>query len=293
MRSTITDRIAEKQALVEQKKKNLLDQYPSLWATMIADWKKSDPVDAGWLIYSANYLFRTGGLRWAVDPLTLKKRLPGAPQMPLKRDLEGLQLVLLTHEHNDHLDVELIHELADLPIRWIIPRFVFDKIRSDVNIPEEKVTIPKVLQPITFQNMTILPFEGQHLITYANGLCKGVPEMGYLVEQGGKRWLFPGDTRVYDLSRFPKLGAVDALFAHLWLGHGCAVQEPYALLESFCSFCVGLQPKQVLLAHLEECGRKADDFYDETHVSLVKQVFSEKYPHVYCSSLHIGEKFLL
>jgi L-ascorbate metabolism protein UlaG (beta-lactamase superfamily) len=293
MRSTTTDRTTKKQELIEQKRGLLLDRFPSLWSAMIADWNSDDQADAGWLMYSANYLFRTRGVRWAVDPLNLRSRIQAALQVDARNDLEKLSLVILTHEHNDHLDLNLIRELKDLPIRWIVPRFLVEKIRSELQLSPEKIVIPKPLQPLTWQGLTILPFEGQHLITHADGTCKGVPEMGYLVEQAEKRWLFPGDTRVYDISRFPKLGPVDVLFAHLWLGHGSALREHNELLEPFCDFCASLQPKKVLITHLEEFGRKADDFFDEEHVQKVKEIFSSKYDDIACTSAYLGDKVLL
>lgn len=293
MKNTAADPVIEKQALIDQKRKLIIDRYPILWSEMIRDWKAENQEDAGWLMYSANYLFRTGGIRWALDPLTLKRRIAAAPQVDIREGLSELSVVLLSHEHNDHLDLELIRELKDLPIKWIVPQFMLEKVTKEGQLPASRIIVPELLQPIEVAGLKILPFEGQHFISYADGTRKGVPELGYLVEQSGKKLLFPGDTRIYDVSRFPKLGPVDVLFAHLWLGHGSALRDPKGLLEPFCKFCSDLLPKKVLITHLEEFGRKADDFFDESHVQKVKEVFSLQYSDIDCSSLHIGEKVLL
>ena len=50
-------------------------EYPALYKRVIDQWKLEGE-DAFWLIYSANYLFRCGGVRWAVDPVTLSSRIP-------------------------------------------------------------------------------------------------------------------------------------------------------------------------------------------------------------------------
>lgn len=71
-------------------------------------------------MYSANYLFRTANVRWAIDPLRLRQRLPGAPEMPAA-DLKDFTFVLLTHSHGDHLDLELMRQLQTFPILWVIP----------------------------------------------------------------------------------------------------------------------------------------------------------------------------
>ncbi|MHC1739807.1 MAG: MBL fold metallo-hydrolase [Anaerolineaceae bacterium] len=293
MTSTTTDRFTKKQAQIDQQIKQLIDSYPSLWNGMIADWKTNDPTDAGWLMYSANYLFRTTSVRWAVDPLSLHWRIPAAPQLNLKKDLQDLSFVLLTHDHKDHLDLELIRELRDYPIQWVVPAFMVEKILRETGLPTEKMIVPNVMQPLNFNGLTVTPFEGQHLLTFADGTSKGVPELGYLVECAGKRWLFPGDTRVYDVSRLPEFGKVDLLFAHLWLGHGAALQNFEQNLNVFCQFCADLQPDGVILTHLQEFGRDANDFFDEEHAKKIKRIFTEKYPSIHCSSLLMGEKVLL
>src|SRR5512140_3163064 len=73
--------------------------YPVLWKRMIREWKSPGPENRAWLMYSANYLFRTGDIRWAIDPLTLNHRLPSAPEVNASQDLQTLSFVLLTHRH--------------------------------------------------------------------------------------------------------------------------------------------------------------------------------------------------
>jgi hypothetical protein len=71
MKSTITDKYAEKQTQINLKRKEVINRYPPLWANMILDWNTQGLDDMVWLHYSANYLFRTGNIRWAIDPLSL------------------------------------------------------------------------------------------------------------------------------------------------------------------------------------------------------------------------------
>jgi L-ascorbate metabolism protein UlaG (beta-lactamase superfamily) len=244
-------------------------------------------------MYSANYLFRSKGVRWAVDPLSLHWRIPAALRVDLAADLADLKIILLTHDHKDHLDLELIKALKELPIQWVVPQFLVEKIHRETKLSMEKMIFPKLMHPLNLQGLTILPFEGQHLITNPDGTCKGVPELGYLVESAGRRWLFPGDTRVYDLSRFPKFGSVDILFAHLWLGHGTALMENVAMSETFCRFFADLKPKRIFITHLEEFGRDANDFFDEGHAQRVKQIFETGYAAIACETLMMGEKIVL
>ena len=55
----------------------------------------------------------------------------------LAQDLKALSFVLLTHQHADHLDLDLIRELKHLPIIWVIPESILD---VDTKI---KLTLPQ------------------------------------------------------------------------------------------------------------------------------------------------------
>ncbi|MCX6035958.1 MAG: hypothetical protein NTV38_13445, partial [Chloroflexi bacterium] len=109
------------------------------------------------------------------------------------------------------------------------------------------------------------------------------------VEMGGKRWLFPGDTRTYDPAGLPDLGPVDVLFAHLWLGRAVALQSHPPLLELFCRFCLAFQPRRVILTHLEEWGRQASDFWDIEHAKMAVSVLKKGSPFAANRSCLYGE----
>ena len=129
---------------------------------MIAEWNSPGTDDRAWLMYSANYLFRTGNVRWAMDPLRLTHRLPQAPDVNAAQDLKALSFVLLTHEHADHLDLGLIRELRHLPILWVIPEPTLELIQSQIDLPPKNVIVPKELEPIEIQGIKITPFTGLH-----------------------------------------------------------------------------------------------------------------------------------
>jgi hypothetical protein len=242
----------------------MVARYPAILDKLIAEWNSPDPEDRAWLLYSANYLFRTQGVRWAMDLLALNSRLPQAPVMDVACDLKDLDFVLLTHCHGDHLDLDLLRALRHLPIRWVIPEAILPLVQREIGLPAKQILVPKAQQTIELHGLRITPFDGLHRKAapdYPDGQS-GVPATGYLVEMGGKRWLLPGDTRTYDPAGLPDLGPVDVLFAHLWLGRGVALQPHLPLLELFCRFCLALQPQCVILAHLEEWGRQVSDLWD-------------------------------
>jgi L-ascorbate metabolism protein UlaG (beta-lactamase superfamily) len=265
------DQFSKKQAQISQHREEASARYPMLWSKMIAEWIQPGSDDRAWLMYSANYLFRTNNIRWAMDPLRLIHRLPQAPDVNIAQDLKALSFVLLTHEHADHLDLGLIDKLRHLPILWVIPEPTLALIQNQIDLPRRYVTVPRDLEPIEFQGIKITPFDGLHWenqeyqVNENASSLQGVPATGYLVEFQNKRWLFPGDTRTYDVGQLPSFGPIDGLFAHLWLGRGCALMDEPPMLDTFCRFYRDLQPSRIILTHLNEFGRDADDFWDEAY----------------------------
>jgi hypothetical protein len=215
--------------------------------------------------------------------------------MDIANDLQALSFVLLTHRHTDHLDLDLLYQLKDLPIRWVVPEAILPLVVTRGGIPEEKIIISRALQPLEMDGITITPFDGLHWeylpkSVHSAGKTRGVPATAYLVEYGDKRWLFPGDTRTYDAGRLPSFGQVDGLFAHLWLGRQAALLETPPLLDAFCTFCLDLTPRRVIVTHLEELGREADEFWGGRHYERVAKRFEEISPGLLVECAYLGER---
>jgi L-ascorbate metabolism protein UlaG (beta-lactamase superfamily) len=215
--------------------------------------------------------------------------------MDVARDLKDLDFVLLTHRHEDHLDFGLLRALRHLPVWWVIPEAILPLVKRQARLPAKQILVPNPLQPIDLHGLRITPFEGLHwedVPDYPDGR-RGVPATGYLVEQSGKRWLFPGDTRKYDPARLPHFGPVDILFAHLWLGREAALQPHPTLLELFCRFCLALQPRRVILTHLEEWGREVSDFWDLEHAEQAVSVLKKYAPFLPIEIARTGDEISL
>lgn len=262
------------QQRINQRRGEIITRYLALWARMIDEWRTASHEDQAWLMYSANYLLRTAGVPWAIDPFTLQSRLPDAPTVHAAHDLSGLLFVLLTHSHADHLDIPLIHALRDAPIQWVVPEALLPIVIGDAGLPIERIILPQPGIALTLHGINILPFDGLHWEHTPQGL-KGVPAMGYCVAFNKKRWLFPGDTRTYDAHQLPSFGALDGLFAHVWLGRSSALLDKPPLLEAFCHFCLNLNPRRVVVTHLEEFGRTPDNYWTVAHFHQVKVRFQE------------------
>ena len=193
-------------------------------------------------------------MKWAIDPYSLFTRIEGGVQPEFARDFSSLQYVLLTHSHSDHLDLNLMAALQDLPIYWIIPEFLLVKIADQIKLPVNRIIIPQPEEFLRIDKLIFTPFEGLHI----HGE-NGVPAMGYLVEFSKKRWLFPGDTRDFDFSKLPDFGELDGVIGHLWLGKAEASEYRPSKLEEFCNFFSQFITKQLVITHLREYGREPNE----------------------------------
>jgi len=280
----------EFQARLQARKAEVSAAYPALWSRIIQEWKSPGPANRAWLLYSANYLFRTDGVRWALDPLTLDQRLPSAPAVNAAKDLKDLAFVLLTHRHKDHFDLGLIRALRRLPILWIVPPDLLEPVRG-AGLSMRQIIVPRPMEKVEIEGLHITPFEGQHWEVDPGKPegRRGVPSTGYLAEFTGRRWLFPGDIRTYDASQLPFCGDVDGVVLHLWLGRAAALLEKPPLLDAFCRFCRDLHAPRVVVTHLLEWGRQPSELWLDSHFELVRQQMQALSPHVSLTPALMGE----
>lgn len=259
--------------------------YAALWQRVITDWRSSTTGCHAWLTYSANYLFSCNGFKWALDPFSMSSRLAGLTTPDYVNDLAPLSLIVLTHAHNDHLDRGLIAALKYAPVEWVIPEAVQDILKQECELPDRGVITPTPGEEIIRDSLRLTPFESLHF----NG-GHGVPEMGYLVEMGTRRWLFPGDVREYNLQKLPRFGSLDGVVGHLWLGKARALEAPPPLLDAFCDFFNGFKSEQLFIAHLNEFGRDETEQWRVEHFEMVKAALLERAPQLCVSKFLMGDR---
>jgi len=294
------DKTAQRQREIAAMREKSMKTYPQLWERMISEWRQPGEQNCAWLMYSANYLFRTGNKRWALDPYTLHSRLPGAADMFIEQDLKDLDFVLLTHRHADHLDLDLIRRLVQYPIQWVIPKALLPHVLENTGLSAKKVIIPRANKSFEIRGIEVLPFDSIHwewepwtTSRSASNAAKGLPETGYQVTVNGKKWLFPGDIRTYDSSLMPSLGLTDVIFAHLWLGRNQALKDNPVTVNKFCRFYLHLKPGRVIVTHLYELGRAAKSLWNEDHFRSVQRQFKNLSPNTQVEMAVLGNRILL
>lgn len=274
--------------ILEDRLTTVKREYPILWQEIVKDWDKSKSADALWLTYAANYLVATGDVHWAIDPFSLSTRIPGVVEPDFANDLKNLNFVVLTHAHNDHLDLNLIHALRHSSIKWVIPEHTLPKILEKTSLDPNNIIIPQNRQTFTIDKVFIQPFDSLHFHNLG-----GIAETGYLFEFNGKRWLFPGDVRNYDISKMPTFNNLDGVFAHLWLGKGHAKDSRPPLLHDFVNFYKALAPARIVISHLDEFGRSREELWDESHYMKAARAIHTISPSIHVKMAKMGMKITL
>jgi hypothetical protein len=246
-----TDETREDQQRTVRLRASFYERYPSLLSEMLESWARPSVGCRVSLMHAANYLFATRGVRWAVDPLLPDSILPDFPERPQPVRLDGLSFVLLTHAHSDHLDHALLADLRDRAVRFVIPEHMREEVIESAGLRDGQVIIARPAQRLELHGIGILPFAGLHWRDDPDAR-RGTDATGYLVEVGGRRWLFPGDVRDYDAGAVARFAPVDTLYAHLWLGRGRALEPEPPELDAFCEFMRATEPGRVVLTHLYE-----------------------------------------
>jgi hypothetical protein len=220
-----------------------------------------------WLLGAAAYLFRTGNTRWAMDLSFKNAAIREAVTPGLVQDLSALRFMLVTHAHGDHFDHATVNLLADLPITWIMPRFMLDNAVHNTSIPAERIIGIAAGERIMLDGIAIEAFTGLH---WDESRSEGIDALGYLVDTGTRRLLFPGDVRVHDAAALPDHGRIDALFAHVWLGRDAACEPcPERYLGCFTDFVTAVAPRCVFLTHLYETDRQATAVWTYRHAGMI------------------------
>jgi len=209
------------------------------------------PGDACLPIGHANYLFKTDGILWAMDPAHREYEIPALP---------GVEFVLLTHEHDDHYQPATLLKLAGAGCRILGPDFL-PGIRD---IPGAECVSPG--DTISMGSLTIRVLPAHH---YDEGTDIGVPEVAYRVETPSLSMAFPGDVRDYTMP-FP-MRDPNWLFAHVWLGRRNALNlpcEPW--LGKAGRFFADIHARHVVLAHLNDATRISEDRWTDAHADLLR-----------------------
>lgn len=255
-------------------RKAMVADYEASWQRTLHEWNVLTDKNAVWLTSAANYLLNTRGLKWAVDPMRLKNRLPEAPAVSVGHALRELSFVLLTHSHADHVDTELWSQLADVDCHWIVPEHMIDLFLGVPGMKRCRYTLAVAEKEVVVPGARILPFASLHGADVPGSGFVNVPEMAYSVQTDGGDFLFPGDIRTYEPTFLSRFAGVSTVFAHVFLGRAAARMSLPPLLEAFVTFYRACQPQKVVLTHLYDVVRGSADCWRIEHARMIEAAFT-------------------
>ncbi len=162
------------------------------------------------------FLFNLDGLTVAIDPYLTDAvdRIPGLPPAMMVRNypppvtpsgLSYLDLVLCTHDHMDHMDMETLTGIAKVApqCRFAGPKFVVRELER-AGFPKEQLTVLNEGTSFKFHDLVVEPVAAAHedYETDAEGFHR---YLGYLLHWHGLTLFHSGDTiatpRLFDTLR--------------------------------------------------------------------------------------------
>jgi L-ascorbate metabolism protein UlaG (beta-lactamase superfamily) len=180
-----------------------------------------------WWLGQSGFRLRdpSGGPLVFVDPY-LTPRDDRAWQAPITPSVlaQEADLVLVSHEHTDHLDRPSLKQAAEAPgsrFRLVVPSPLVDQVSTELGLPRERIIGAQPGQTLqVLDGVTVRPVPARHGVNVADAYTFGeelsgglVRYLGYVVDLNGARAYHAGDCIPYadQVERLRPLGAHVAL----------------------------------------------------------------------------------
>lgn len=158
-----------------------------------------------WWLGQAGFLVRSAGGALLIDPYLTPNGDRRFPPPFSAEEAVHVDAVLVTHEHRDHLDVDVVRAFAEAaaPARWVVPAPIAVQL-ADLGIPPERIVAAQPGQRLELGDITVRPVAAHHGVTMADAYGTGedisgglVRFLGYVMELAGTRIYHSGDCLAY------------------------------------------------------------------------------------------------
>ena len=242
---------------------------------------KNLPTDSDWLIWfgHSSYLFYLNGKRYLVDPLLqpewpssmMLKAFPGT-DIYRPDDLPDIDVLIITHEHWDHMDYATLRDIRERVKLVICPLGIADYLRywgyKDEMITEMDWAESLRRQTAIRDTMTITCLPSRHFSNRLLGKRNQTLWASFMVEAGGRKVYIGGDGG-YD-KRFAQIherfGSVD--LALLENGqYNANWKYIHTTPEDLEKVILDLQAKQVFTVHHDKFALSVHPWYEPDSVA--------------------------
>jgi len=169
-----------------------------------------------WWLGQAGFALRAGGTTMLIDPFLSSGHNRLVPRPFAPEQASGVDAILCTHEHIDHLDGDSLPALAAASpdARVVVPEPIVSQV-TDLGIAPERIIGAQPERPVELGGVTVHPLPACHGVDVADayGFGRELSQgryrfLGYVVEADGMRVYHAGDTVVYEgiqdwLLRYP------------------------------------------------------------------------------------------
>ena len=254
---------------------------------------KNLPTDSDWLVWfgHSSYLFCLNGKRYLVDPL-LKPEWPSS--MMLKafegtdiyrpNDLPDIDVLIITHEHWDHMEYATLRDIRDRVRQVICPLGIADYLRY-WGYKDEQITEMDWYESLSGEDgLTITCLPSRHFSNRLLGKRKQTLWASFMVEAGGRKVYIGGDGG-YD-KRFKEIherfGSVD--LALLENGqYNANWKYIHTTPEDLEKVILDLQAKQVFTVHHDKFALSVHPWYEPD--SVVNNIATKHNIHLLDASI--------
>lgn len=239
---------------------------------------KNLPTDRDWLVWfgHSSYLFCLNGKRYLVDPV-LKPEWPAMLMMKpfagtdiyRPEDLPEIDVLIITHEHWDHMEYATLRDIRDRVKHVICPLGIADYLRY-WDYEDEIITEMDWYDqsPMTNDQLQITCLPSRHFSNRLLGKRNQTLWASFMVEAGGRKVYIGGDGG-YD-KRFAEIherfGAVD--LALLENGqYNANWKYVHTTPEDLEKVIMDLQAKQVFTVHHDKFALSVHPWYEPDNVA--------------------------
>lgn len=180
---------------------------------MAETWSLADALDVPlaehdvmlWWLGQAGFLLRSAGGAVLIDPYLTPLGSRRFPPPFRAAHAVGVDAVLATHEHGDHLDLDVVRAFvdADATATWVVPEPVAGQLLT-LGVAKQRVVSAQPGQRHKLGGLTVQPVAAHHGVTMADAYGTGVDIsgglvrfLGYVVDMGGTRIYHSGDCLAY------------------------------------------------------------------------------------------------
>lgn len=158
-----------------------------------------------WWLGQAGFAARSGGLSLLLDPFLAPMAERLHPPSFDPEDATGIDLVLCSHEHYDHLDLTSLPAIARASpdARFVVPRPLVDAVAA-TGVPRGRIVGAQPGEALAFDGLTVHPVPARHGVgiddaySFGTEISGGLYRfLGYVLDDGALRVYHAGDTVRY------------------------------------------------------------------------------------------------